>query len=121
MCGCRCRLLSVRLTVRPQQFDAIHQQQQRQPAVTKQNRPVSQVVQRQRHAQEVGYPGLQRVVRVDERNEAVGKRLCVRGERSELAVVATRGLAAHQAVAVFLDDRDEILPVQGRVRDLPQV
>lgn len=81
------------------------------------NKPVSQVVQRQGHAQEVGHPRLERVVRVDEPNEIVGKRLRVRCERRELTFVATRGLRA-QTVAVFLHDSDEVLPVQGRVLDL---
>lgn len=78
-----------------------------------------QIIQCQRHAQEVGYPGLKRVVRVHERDEAVGERLGIRGERRELAVVAAPGgLTADRAVTVPLDDRDEVLPVQGGILDL---
>lgn len=78
---------------------------------------MSQVVQRERHTQEVWHPRLQRVIRVDEPDEIIGKGLRVRGERRELTLVAARGLGA-QAGAVFLDDSDEVLPVQLRVLDL---
>lgn len=79
---------------------------------------MSKVGQSQCHAQEVGHPRLQRVIRVNERHEAVRERLRVRRERCEFAVVAAARGPAVQAVAVALDRRHEVLAIQGRVFDL---